>query len=78
MKAKKEKFAIKINDEFYISAWTEGDPPRTLLIENARLYSSEKSAQRGLSYFKSKYKNRNFSKSKIIKIISNSENQEDI
>ena len=54
--------------DYYIADWTQGDPPLTSKIENARRYKTEASANKALIQFESRNKHRSFAECKIIKI----------
>jgi len=43
------------NEDWWIADWTDGDPARTLKIENARKYRTIIGASRATTYFKNKY-----------------------
>ena len=61
------KFIIQLSETSWIADW-EGDPGRTLKLQNAQLFNSHDSAKRKLVKSKRKYYNRDFSKANIVKV----------
>ena len=61
------KYVIKLQEDVFIADW-DGDPGRTPLIGNAKIFKSQESAQEFLRKTKEKYPFRIFNNAEIEEI----------
>jgi hypothetical protein len=62
------KYVVELWDKVWLADWKDGDPPRTLVIESARVFESRGSAQRALNAIKGRYPFRDYGISRVQKI----------